>query len=561
MGDEFTLEDALIILRRRALFFLIPAVAVAALGILVVMLLPAKYTAQGTILVESAQIPSELVRSTVSSYAQERIQLIKQLVMTRERLLAIAEKYEIFPKDRRLTPSERVAQMRKRLTISLITTTGAVSGQRDGTIAFTVAYTDGDPAKAHKVADEFARLFESENTSARTKGASNTTEFFTSETSRLAKEVSEIEGRIASFKAENAASLPEYLQMHMSMLERESRELSASQNAIVAIDEEMRFIETQLATVYSGVGGDGGPSQEIAKLKSELAQLRSVYKDAHPSVQGVRAQIAALEAQLAPSREIKDLQAALKTAEIELKTARDTLAEDDPAIAERRAALEAAQEKLSSAVAREAASGRGDLLSSQLQGRLSVSQSRRDSLEAQIETSRRKIEDLQARIDGTPEVERRLQSLTRDYENIFREYQDVLAKRQESELALNLEQKGKGERFNLLEPPQLPEEPSSPERVKLSVLAIFFGLGAGAAAAGAAEMISGAVRGRSHLNKLAGAEPLAVIPYFRREKSHGLALRGRRAASAAAAAGLAAAIAPVAPSAEPSEPPINPSGA
>jgi uncharacterized protein involved in exopolysaccharide biosynthesis len=559
MGDELTLEDALIVLRRRALFFLIPAVAVAALGIIVVMLLPAKYTAQGTILVESAQIPSELVRSTVSTYAQERIQVIKQLVMTRERLLAVADKYDIFPKDRRLTPSERVAAMRKRLTVSLITADGArLSGQRDGTIAFTVAYADGAPEKAHQVASEFISLFASENVSARTAGASNTSEFFRQETARLAKSVNEIEKRIADFKAENAQALPEYLQMHMSMLERESRELSAAQSAVVSLDEEMRFIETQLATVYSGAAGEGGPSQEIAKLKSELAQLRSVYRDAHPSVQGVRAQIAALEAQLAPSREIKELQGALKTAELELKTARETGAEDDPGVAAMKAALADAQEKLSTAVAREAASGRGDLLSSQLQGRLSVAQSRRDNLETQIEASRRKIEDLQARIDKTPEVERGLQTLTRDYDNIFKEYQEILAKQQEAELALNLEKGQKAERFTLLEPPQLPDEPSSPARIKLSVLALFIGLAAGGAAALGAEMVAGAVRGRAHLTRLAGVEPIAVIPHFRRETARGFALPGRRAASAAAAASLAAAMATgaLAPDAEP---PVNPS--
>lgn len=562
MGDEFTLEDALIILKRRALLFLVPAVLVALIGVIVVMLLPAKYTAQGTILVESAQIPSELVRSTVSSYAQERIEIIKQLVMTRERLLQVADKYEIFPKDRRLTPSERVASMRKRLAVTLITADGArMSGQRDGTIAFTVSFTDGSPQTAHKVASEFMSLFETENVSARTSGASNTTDFFRQETARLGKSVSEIERKIADYKAANADALPEYLQMHMSMLERESRELTAAQGSAATLDEEMRFIETQLATIYSGGAGGEGPSQEIARLKSELAQLRSVYKDAHPSVQGVRAQIAALEAQLAPSREIKALQSELKTAELELKTARETRAEDDPVLADKRAALAAAQEKLSSAVAREAASGRGDLLSSQLQGRLSVAQSRRDALETQIAAAREKMADLQARIARTPEVERGLQTLTRDYENIFREYQEILAKQQASELSLNLEKDQKAERFRMLEPPQLPDEPSSPARMKLAVLAVFFGLAAGAAAAGAAEIFGGSVRGRAHLTRLAGEEPIAVIPHFRREKARGFPLLGRRPASAAAAASLAAAIAPGGLAPDAAELPVNPAGA
>lgn len=563
MGDEFTLEDALIILRRRALFFLIPAVAVAALGVLLVMLLPAKYTSQGTILVESAQIPSELVRSTVSSYAQERIQVIKQRVMTRDRLLEIADKYDVFPKDRRLTPTERVQRMRERLGLSLITADGArMSGQRDGTIAFTVSYTDRSPEIAHKVASEFVNLFQSENVNARTAGASTTTEFFKDETKRLATAVNEIERKIAEYKAKNSEALPEYLQMHMSMLERESAALSNAQSAIVALDEEMRFIETQLATVYSGGGGgEGGPAQEITKLKSELAQLRSIYKDTHPSVQGLKAQIASLEAQLEPSKLIKDLQFQLKNAEVDLKTAREATPPDEATIAEKKAALQAAQEKLSTAVAKEAASGRGDLLSSQLQGRLSVAQSRRDSLEQQIEESKARIADLKSRIDKTPEIERGLQTLTRDYDNVFKEYQEVQAKQQEAELALNLEKGQKAERFLTLEPPQTPDQPSSPDRVKLSVLALFFGLTIGAGAAAAAEFLTGSIRGRAHLANVAGAEPIAIIPHFRREKGPGFSIPRRQAAGAAAAAGIAAALAQGATPTQPMDPPVNPSGA
>jgi uncharacterized protein involved in exopolysaccharide biosynthesis len=297
----------------------------------------------------------------------------------------------------------------------------------------------------------------------------------------------------------------------------------------------MRYLETQLAAYYAGAAGENGPTQEITRLRNELAQLRSVYRDAHPTVKGVRDQISALEAQMAPSREIKDLQSALKNAEIDLKKARETLPEGDPAIETAKAAVAAAQEKLSDRVAAEAASGRGDLLSSQLQGRLSVAQSRRDGLIAQIDDARAKMEALKTRIDRTPSVERGLTALTRDYENLFKEYQEILAKRQGAELAQNLEKNQRAEKFSILEPALRPEKPSSPERVKLSVLALFAGLAAGAAAALGVELLGGAVRGRAHLARIAGAEPIAVIPNFRREA----APRVKRAKAAPAAAAAA----------------------
>ncbi len=516
MGDEFSLEDALIVLRRRALYFLVPAVALAVAAVAVVMLLPARYTAQGVILVESAQIPTDLVRSMISSYAQERIRMIEQRVMTRDKLLQIADKYAIFPKDTGLSATERVLKMRARLKVGLITT-AASNPQRDGTIAFTISYTDRSPDIAFQVANEFMSMFLTEDVRARTSGASNTTEFFEQEVQRLAQAVDAIEDKIAAFKAANAQALPEYLKMHMDLLDRATRDMSANEATIASLDEEIRFLETQLATYFAGATTQGGPAAEISRLKTELAQLRSVYKDAHPNVRGIRQQIAALEAQLRPSKDIQNLQSELKTARDDLKTAKETSPDGDPQIAAKSAAIDELQRKLSDLVSREASAGGGDFMSAQLQGRIAVAQSRREQLVDQMDESRKTMADLKSRIERTPEVERELQALTRDYDNVYKEYQEVQDKQQQAQLAENLEDNQKAEKFSILEPAQRPEEPSSPERVKLSILGVFAAFAAGAAAATGVEFLSPTIRGRHHLTGIAGAHPIAVIPNFRRE--------------------------------------------
>ena len=75
-------------------------IAPAALG--VALLWPATYLSEGKILVQSQQIPTELVRPTVTSAAQERIQVIEQRTMTRDNLVAIADKFQLFPDKRTL---------------------------------------------------------------------------------------------------------------------------------------------------------------------------------------------------------------------------------------------------------------------------------------------------------------------------------------------------------------------------------------------------------------------------------------------------------------------------
>src|ERR1700730_6931053 len=79
-------------------------IAAFALGLvlttLVGVLLPNKFRSAGTILIEQQEMPQELVRSTITSYADERIQVISKRVMTPETLLNIVTRYNLYPKER-----------------------------------------------------------------------------------------------------------------------------------------------------------------------------------------------------------------------------------------------------------------------------------------------------------------------------------------------------------------------------------------------------------------------------------------------------------------------------
>lgn len=510
MNEEFTIEDALIIFQRRFLAFILPALVLAPLGIIAVLLIPAKYTAEGKILVESQQIPTEFVRSTINAYAQERIQTIRQRVMTHNRLLEVADEYELFPKSLGLSESERVELMRERMKVELITTSAARSGQ-DGTIAFTVAYTDRDSKKSFLVANKFMTLFLEEDVRTRAAGASNTTEFFQKETERLRKSVAELEQRVAQYKADNASALPEHLNMHLSMLDRARNDLTSSRSSITQMEEERRFLESQ---IIGGSGGDASMTAELARLESELARLRATYRDSYPEVVAKREEIAAIKARIAPSEEIKRLRQALSNAESELNAAETAPEPDQEKIAAAEGVVNAAREALSTRISEEMRKGTSDIATVQLEGRIAVIDNRIRMMSKQAEATERLIADLETRIARTPEVERGLAALSRDYENLFAEYQDVLAKQQDAQLAENLEENQQAEKFSILEPALQPDEPSSPDRPKLIVMAIFLALGVGAASAFGMEMLMARIRGRNHLASIIGGQPIAVIPYF-----------------------------------------------
>ncbi|WP_425407748.1 GumC family protein [Hyphococcus sp.] len=526
MGDEFTLEDALIILKRRILYFLIPALVIAPIGVITVMLLPAKYTAQGTILVESQQIPTEFIRSTINAYAQERIQTIRQRVMTRNRLLQVADEHNLFPRELGLSETERVQRMRSQLRVDLITTS-ANRGSGDGTIAFTVAYTDRNPRNAYLVANKFMTLFLDEDVRARTTGASNTTEFFERETARLRNAVSQLENRVSEYKTENSGALPEQLNTNLDMLERAQRELSSAQSSISQLEEERRFLENQL---ISGGAGDNSMTSELARLESELARLRATYQDTYPEVRAKRDEIAALKRRMAPSAEITKLRDELTASEDRLTELERAPEPDAEAIAEAETDVEAARTALSERITEESRRGANDLAGVQLEGRIAVVENRIRMLNKQSDSASQKIIALEERIERTPEIERGLAALTRDYENMFQEYQDILTKQQDAQLAENLEENQQAEKFSILEPALNPEEPSSPDRAKLIFAALVAAIGVGAATAFGVEMFKSRLRGRNHISNVLDGQPIAIIPYIHGEKERRLRLPfiGRR---------------------------------
>jgi Uncharacterized protein involved in exopolysaccharide biosynthesis len=120
-SDEIGLDPSyyLAILRKRIYYIIIPFVLVLAAGSAAAMLWPPTYLSEGKLLVESQQIPVDLVRPTVTAGSKERIQVIEQRVMTRDNLLAIMDKYQMFADRRdRLSRTELLDLMREKRSSS-----------------------------------------------------------------------------------------------------------------------------------------------------------------------------------------------------------------------------------------------------------------------------------------------------------------------------------------------------------------------------------------------------------------------------------------------------------
>ncbi|WP_460126398.1 GumC family protein [Pseudomonas sp. S2_C03] len=464
---EMSVNDYLAIVKHHALLIILSVTAILGVCLAVALSLPPTYESSGTILVESQQISPDLVGPNNNTFADERIEVIRQRVMTREHLEGIINKYNLFTsQSRQLTLSEKIEEMRNSITVSLVS--ADVKGRGEVTIAFRLGFEHRQPDIANKVANELVTLFLDENIKQRTERASETTEFLTQEADKLRVELETLENRLADFKQAHSNALPEHQELRMNMLTRAETELKEVDRDYKSAREEMRFNELELSAANSGLAsapGVGGAAaaqpQDLGSLKAEYARLMSLYTEAHPDVRAVKRKIAALEAQGSSG---KALPASMDVAKA--------------------------------------------------QARISASEARIQSLADQKQQILKKISTYEAQILETPQVERGLVTLMRDHENARKKYEEIRTKEMSAKISESLEQENKAERFVLLESPLMPERPIKPNRKKVVAMGLVLApVGAGALVM-LLELINPRVRGAEALASVLGKRVLVSIPYI-----------------------------------------------
>jgi succinoglycan biosynthesis transport protein ExoP len=478
MENTPNIEQYLAIAKRRVWYAIIPFVAVLGAVLVVIELMPPVYRSEGKIAVESQQVPEGFVTSTVIGYANERIGIVKQRVMTKARLLDIIDRYKLFPELRgRVPDSVLVNKLRKMIFLDLVRDTPGTGG----TLAFTLAFEYGDPHIAASVAEDLVNMYLAESVKARANRATETTEFLKQQTARLAEQVAARDAQIAEYKQEHGDALPEHLGMRMNMLQTSESSVRDLERQILGLEEHRRLLEIQRATVGTILSTGAvnetpilSPAQKLSALKAELAEKSAVYQAAHPDLKNLRRRISQLRRQVA--------------AEGAKPGPQTSSSATDPARARIESEIVSIDKRIASL--------------------------RREKKELQD-----KIKTLQANIMETPQVERGLKELTRGYDTLVAEYEQLSAKQRAAEVSENLEVEQKAERLVLLEPPQVPSVPVWPNKLKFFGIGVVLAAGSGAGAVFLAEVLDTAIRGPAMLTEILQAPPIAVIPILKNPKN------------------------------------------
>ena len=465
--DVKSLGDVIAIVKRRKYYLIWPAVGVFVLSAIIAFVWPPTYRSTSTILIEEQEIPREYVMTTVSSFAEQRLQTINQRIMSSTRLTEIINRFKLYEDLRGKWAMEEIIDKMRRKDIKFELINADVIDRRTGrptaaTIAFSLAYEGRSPAVVQQVANVLASLYLEENLRVREQQTEGATKFMEDERKIVEEQMAEIDKQFAAFKLKNVNTLPELSQYNLQGLDRTDREIDQLNDQLKTLREKETYLQSQLASVP--LDSSNPDKDRLRELRVKLVNLESRFTDEYPDVKKTKAEIADLEKKLKNTGQNP----------IDNKP-------DNPAYV---------------TLAAQLASTRSEI----------------DSVRRQLETARGKRNDYQRRISTSPHVEEGYRVLMTQRNNLQAKYDDLTKKYMETKVASGLEKGQMGERFTLIDAARLPEKPVFPNIPAILLIGLVLGIGAGVGSAALKEFSDQSVRTAGALSSALGLPVLAVIP-------------------------------------------------
>ncbi len=473
---ELTPKDYIAMLRRRWLLIVTLAVIGPPLAYGVSRFLPNRYKSQTLVLVEQPTVPSDFVKPVDTSDISQRLSSMQQQILSRSRLEPIIRQFGLFPKDATRKPMEYlVAELQKAIEVTPILPMAET--RANNLPGFYVNVTLNDPRTAQQVCNTITSMFIEENVHLRQQHSEDTTQFLAQQLTEAKAKLDDQDGKLAAFKTRYLGSLPDEQKTNLDLLAGLTSQLDAATQALARAEQDKGFAESmltqQISTWQASQDGTNAetPEQQLAPLQTELLRLEARYTADYPDVVKAKNDIAALKKKIADSENQKatdsDNYPKSKVEPQQIAQLRAQIHTYDQVIAER---------------TRE-----------------------QDQIKQQIKV-------LQERVQSSPVIEQQFKQLTRDYQTALEFYNDLLKKRDQSAMASDLERRQEGQEFRVLDSPNLPDQPSFPNRPLFALGGFVGGLGLGLGLAYVFEMQDSSFRTERDVEISLRLPVLAMIP-------------------------------------------------
>lgn len=425
---------------------LLTAWIVAAIGVVVVLVVPDKYEASARIFVDTQSILKPLMSGlAVQPNIDQQVSMLSRTLISRpniEKLIRMA--------DLDLGTQSKAGQetLIENLTKSLeIKTVG-----RDN--LYILSYRDASPDKAKRVVQALVSIFVESSLGDSRKDSEVAKKFIDEQIKSYETKLQEAEGRLKEFKLRNielqageGKGMAEQLGSVSAQLSQARLELREAENARDSAKRQLE--QDRAATSRSLMSGatfsvatpeiDG----RIEVQRRNLDILLARFTEQHPDVAGTRRMIRELEE--LKRKEVAELRkAALSTPNAPASTSM-------------------AQQEMSRLLAN------AEVQVASLSARVSEYSTRYNRAREMMKTA--------------PQIEAEFAQLNRDYDINKKNYNDLVSRRESAALSGDLESAAGVADFRLIDPPRASPKPVAPNRLLLLPLALVAAIAAGMAVA------------------------------------------------------------------------------
>ncbi|WP_194954715.1 GumC domain-containing protein [Sphingopyxis solisilvae] len=314
-GGNF-LQQLPVILSQRRWFIIVPALLGIVAAAAAALLIPATYRANAIMLVESPQLPKEVIGLDSGNMVDRRIAAIRQQITARPDLIQLIERHGLYASKRQSTPlSEILDQMRESITLTPTEMTLPGNGTENRAIAFELAYEYSQPQQTQAVAQDLMDRVLQLDARGNAEQATNTVQFLSDQSAGLETQIATLQSQIAQINARNGNVLAGgtmvmgggtgSYDVQIAALQRDNQLLLQQRNIAATSDQRDPVVtgaEQRLAAARA-VYAETHPDVVIAK--QALAEARKLAKDnsaklpletIEEQIQFNNAQIAALRA-------------------------------------------------------------------------------------------------------------------------------------------------------------------------------------------------------------------------------------------------------------------------
>lgn len=481
-GKRYAPEDYLAIIWRRKWLVFVPLVVVAVGTFAYSRTLPDRYRSQARVLIIPQQVPERFASPTVVDGISARLDLMRQQILSRARLERIVEEFDLYKKEREYLLMDQVIElMRDDINVNVQRV-----DRRQNPNHFIVSFDSTHPQMAMQVAERLASLFVKENTEGRSLQTEATLQFLQRQIDDSTRQLQDYDRKVEAFRRANAGRMPAEVETSIQLMSNARQQIQALNDGISRDRERQlaleRLITDEAALVPSGpvaarvdqAGGSAAPAaQQLVAARMALDNLLLRLKEDHPDVRIARSRI-------------KDL--------------------------ERAAEVEALQQPMSGTVAMTPAEA-------DHQKRLARLRTEFETLGTDIRNKQQDLRRVQAGLADqerlvqlAPGLQSEFAELTRGHNILRTNHEALLGKLQAAKLAANLEQQQVSQQFRIVDPARRPDQPHSPNRLRMNVLGAAAGLGLGLLVIGILEYRDTSLRTDEDVVAALSLPVLALVP-------------------------------------------------